>query len=538
MPYQPAAGQAFVQYRPLNDQDRRDKECQQWFGASSDLNSRPISPRNLAHEYHRRQACHTQEAGSRWLQTNQAPTLTNGGVTTLNQGMTPPVKVEDGHPKIYSQLARDSQQYWQPKEAPSITYDTIQDQSIGTLRERLQSLQPSSAEDATRLGTMGVTAEQRVFSAQMHPGPLNYFSPHYVSNTQILQPQKFEQQELRTMSNMASSMHLQSEAFRRHYDDKARKKEEERRKAAVSVPTPVPTRTTSVMQLLSSVNKALEQKVETAELEAADELSSSESEALRAQSQQLQQDQSDANQAANQCGESFWCKYSANHPRVGCSSMTPPSSQKADSASAQPPIAEPGCSEGCLEGGEDLADRIRVCLKRSSAEEFLQMSACRPATETIKQGPGELLESPRTALGQNDPSSPEAPAVVSTARDGAKSSVDDLQVSQVSLANPRDSSAEMPEYQVFLVPDPPANEISIGLEVGAGEGDVVEKGGETAGPFGDVDLESEWEQVDDGDDDFGGDEGWSDVEGEVGDGYEERRETWVSGDNYPRFLGM
>ena len=497
--------------------------------------------------------------------------------------MTPAVKVEDGHPKIYPQPAGDSQQYWQQEARPNFPYLAVQDQSLGMLRERLQSLQPSSAEDATRLGTMGVTAEQRVFSAQMHPGPLNYFSPHYVSNTQILQPQKFEQQELaqqrcdeqkreqekaqlaaakpsssyprpstmsgaicavhddnmerRTMSNMASSMHLQSEAFRRHYDDKARKKEEERRKAAVSVPTPVPTRTTSVMQLLSSVNKALEQKVETAELEAADELSSSQSEALRAQSQQLQQDQSDANQAANQCGESFWCKYSANHPRVGCSSMTPPSSQKADSASAQPPIAEPGCSEGCLEGEEDLADRIRVCLRRSSVEESLQMSACRPATETIEKGPGELLQSPRTASGQDDPSPPEPPAVVSTARDGGKSSVDDLQVSQVSLASPRDSSANMPEYQVFLVPDLPANEISIGLEVGAGEERVVEKGGGTAGTFGDVDLESEWEQVD-GDDDLGGDEGWSDVEGEVGDGYEERRETWVSGDNYPRFLGM
>ena len=514
----------------------------------------------------------------------------NGHGKLGDPAMIPAVEVENGHGKIHQQLPGDGKPHSQPQPKPNPPYLAVEDheqrQSQGTKRERREYPYYSPAEESRGFKPMGLIREKgdeeekawRKFQAQMHSGPGAYFSPQaedarirQMIEQQKLARKKCEEQkreqekaqlpaaklvnscpepsrpsgpiravhddnmERRTMSNPTSSTHLQSEAFRRYLDDKARKKEDERRKAAVSAPTPVPARTESVKQLLSNVNKALEQKVEAAELEAVDE-ACSKSEALQAQSQQLQQQhQSDANQAAHQCGKSFWREYTVNFPRVGCSSVTAPSPQKANSPSAQPPIAEPGC----LEGEEDLADRIRFCLRRSSAEESLQMNNRRAATDKAYC---DLVERAMNASGPDEPSSPEFSPVVSTSPDGATSPADGP---QVSLASPtKVLSDDVSEDQVSSsLPTPPqASEISIGLEVRVGEGDV-ENVGETAGPFGDVDLESEWEAVD-GDDDLGGDEGWCDVEGDVRDEYDARRETcdleWASDarDDYRRFLGM
>ena len=313
--------------------------------------------------------------------------------------------------------------------------------------------------------------------------------------------------ERRLRSNLTFSMQLKSseayrEAYRMYHEKKARKKEDERRKAAVSVPTPEPTRTESVKQLLSSVNKALEEKVEAAELEAAD-TECLESEALRAQSQQLKQDQNDANQAARQCGESFWYEYSANYPTAGCSSMTTQWSQNSDSAPGQPLMAKPGH----LKGEDDLADRIRIRPRRSRLEYPQEKIDYRPATEAIDKVPGDLLETPRTALGQDEPSSLEPP-VVSTSRNREKCAADDP---HVPLANHKDSSVNMSKKHPTSLPIRGGKETNISPEV-RGDGKNDENARETV-PLGDLDVESEWEEVDDG----LGDGGWSDVEEDVED---------------------
>ena len=347
--------------------------------------------------------------------------------------------------------------------------------------------------------------------------------------------------ERRAMSNRTfplqhSSGEIYREAYHRYPADKARKEGEERRKAAVSVPTPEPTRTESVKQLLSSVNEALEQKVEAAELETAD-TKCSDSEALRAQSQQLQQDQKVANQTARQCGESFWNGYSANYPTAGCSSMTTQWPQSSKSVSAQSLLSNPGLMEGeeedledrirtCLrrsqseqemsdhrpatpghlKGEEDLADRIRNCLRRSQSEHSLEMSDHRPATGPINKVPGVPLKGPRTALGQEDGSSSLEPPVDSTSRDSEKSALDGP---HVPLASHKDLSVTMSVNHGSSLPVPQAKETNVGPEVRAHDRNF--ENGSGAGLLGYVDVESEWEEVDD----ELGDKWWSDVDEDV-----------------------
>ena len=307
----------------------------------------------------------------------------------------------------------------------------------------------------------------------------------------------------RTMSNRTFSTHLKScerPGYRKYLADSARFQEDQQRKAAMSVPTPEPTRTEPVKQLLSSVNKALEQKVEAAELQAADTVFP-QSEAPRVQSQQLQQDQKDANQAAHECGESFWGEYSANHPTAGCSSVTTPLSQKAGSASAQPPIAE----LGLLKGEVDLADHIRACLRRSQSEHSQKMSDCRLATGAIDKVSGNTLQSPSTASGQGEPSSL-GPPVISTSGNGEK---------PVPLATFTVSSAKMSKKHASPLAIPQAKETNIGPELRADDQKVDNARGTVL--LRDLDIELEWEEVDDESED----EGWSDI----GEDDDARRES-------------
>ena len=120
------------------------------------------------------------------------------------------------------------------------------------------------------------------------------------------------------VSDLKLSVHLKSnmgfqEKHRMYQAEMERKREEEQRKAISSASTPEATRTESVKQLLASVNKVLEQKVEAAELEAAD-TEDLEAKAPRIQSQQSHREPKDAYQDARKCGESFWHEYVRSHP--------------------------------------------------------------------------------------------------------------------------------------------------------------------------------------------------------------------------------
>ena len=528
-----------------------DRHAQEADGSGTrSVSSRPLTLSEME-ELRRLQARHAQEANGSWFGPEQFPITTIGGVTDLHQGTIPTVKAENGHGNIHPESLGEHYQYLQRNPRPNAPNLAVEDygqrQCLGTRREYLGY---DSAEEAWRLERdfqqyckqQPVVQQAAPFIS--YPAPSNYLSSHALLNARIRQEaeqRKFAQQKRdqqkaqlpatkpgslyprpsrlsgpvrtvhdddlkrRTMSSLPFSMQPKSreaypEACRMYHDKLARKKEEERCKAAVSVPTPEPTRTESVKHLLSSVNKALEQKVEAAELETAD-AECPESEARQAQSQQLQQDQNDANRAARQCGESFWYEYSANYPKAGFSRMKSQCSQKSDSASAQPPIAAPGHPKG----EEDLADRIRTCLRRSRVENSRETIGYHPATDAMDKVPGDRLESPRTASGQDGPSSLKSLAVSALWNRG-KCATDGPRVPLASLEN---ASAYVSEKRASSLPNPREKETNMGR---ADNGKKVEKARETVTLGDDGDLEAEWEEVDD---DFG-DEGWSHVEGDEG----------------------
>ena len=554
----PAPSQTYLDYLQLSGQDKGVKE----FSGASDLSSRPLTPSEVE-RYHRRQACCAREENSRWW-PEQVPTRANGAFTAPHEGTIPVVKVENGQDNIRRQLPGRNNQHSQPKSTPNSLNLPVEDygqrQDLGTKRGWHEYLRSMSAQEARRLERPGISAQQyyneramvqQKLSLPVPPEPRNHLLPPALLNAGFGQEaeqrklaqreeQKREQEKAQLpaakpgnlyprpsrMSGPVRTVHdddlerkmlsLQSmglkpsesyrKACRPYYEKLARQKEEERRKAAVSVPALGPTRTESVKQLLSSVNKALEQKVQAAELEAAD-TECLEGEAPRAQSQQ-RQDQNDVSQAARQCGENFWYEYSANYPTARCSSMTTQWSQSSDSAPAQPLVTEAGHSID----EDGLADRIRTRLRRNRLGYSPETTDYRPATEAINKVPGGLLETPRTASGQKGPSSLKCPVVSTTFWNREKRAADDP---HVLLAGHKDSSADMSENDVSSLPAPEWIETGLGPEVGA-----ISKiyGSATwTVPLGALDVESEWEEVNDDDDDVG-DEGWTDVEGDdVGD---------------------
>ena len=335
-PCQPAAGQAYLDYLRLNSQDKGVKDC---FGASNS-SSRSLTPSEVE-EYHRRGARYIQEANSRWARPERVPTRTNGAFTAPHQGTIPVVQVENLHEYLRRCESAD--------EATRLERMGISAQQYYNelaMAQRALARKPAQQRRDEQKREQEKTQLPAAKPGNLYPRPSRISGP--------IRPVHDDDMERRTMSSMTLSMQPKSdeayrEACRMYHETNARKKEEEWRKAAVSVPTPEPTRTESVKQLLSSVNKALEQKVEAAELEAAD-TECLEREALRAQSQQLRQDQNDANQAARQCGQSFWHEYSANYPTAGCSSMS-------KNRASSPPIPQ---KEETIMGPEVRADGKNV----------------------------------------------------------------------------------------------------------------------------------------------------------------------------------
>ena len=506
--------------------------------------SRPVSSRPMTlsemEESQRREAHCYQEANGSWFRPEQGRLTTIGGFTGLHQGTIPGVKADNGHGNFHLQSLKEHYQYLQrtrPNSPNLAVEDCGQRECLEARCARREYPRCDSAEEAWELdrGFQQYCKQQPVVQQAApltsYPAPSNYLSSQALLNARIRQEteqRKFAQQrhdeqkreqekaqlpaakpgtsyprpsrmydpvravhedgmERRTMSNPTFSTQPKSrvtypEACRIFHDKLARKKEEERRKAAVSVPTPEPTRTESVKDLLSSVNKALEQKVEAAEFQAADtELSESEILRIRAQQlqqdraqsqHQLQQDQNDATRAARQCGESFWYEYSANYPMGGFSRMKSQGSQKCDSASVQPLVAAPGH------------------LKGSRVENPQETVAYHPVPQAIDKVPGDRLKSPRT-----DDSSSRKPPVVSTSWNREK------YAPRVPLASLKDLSLYVSENLVSSLPNPREKETP-----------EVRADGKNVEALGDGDSEAEWEEVDD-DNNFG-DEGWSDVDEE------------------------
>ena len=329
-----------------------------------------------------------------------------------------------------------------------------------------------------------------------YPGPSRIAGPVRTVDTDDI--------ERGIMSDLALSVQLKSklagqEAYRK-YKEEERKREEEQRKATLSMSIHEATRTESVKQLLTSVRKAQEQKVEAAELEAADPVSL-ESEVLRAQSQQRHQDPKDAYGATRRFRERFWSMYSTNYPMAKKSTATH-CSPSFDPTSIQPLIASPGHSKGA--GGSPRHSRTP---QREVIFDSSRKSDYRSATEAIDKVSGDLLESPKTASTQ-DKSSVVEPWMASKSPSREECVANDA---SVPLVSHKDQSVNAPKQDVSPLPVSQARETHMSPEVRP-DREITESAVEVA-PHGSLDMQMEWEEIDYSLED----DGWSDVEQDIED---------------------
>ncbi|CAD6592307.1 MAG: hypothetical protein ASARMPRED_006168 [Alectoria sarmentosa] len=329
----------------------------------------------------------------------------------------------------------------------------------------------------------------------LYPGPTRISSN--LLPLRLMHDNKIDQS---IMSELALSVHLKSKmasqgAYRKYKEEKERKKnEEEQRKATSSFPRSEATGTESVKQLLASVSKVLEQKVEVAELGAA-KSKIAESATFEDQPPEPSKDREYAYEAGLKCGESFWHKFEESHPicRQSDGTQRPPS---LDSAAARTLN-----SSVCRVGTEGLAPDTQLSQRELSTGSS-RTNELRAAVEAIDKTSGDLLESPKTASGQHEPLMLE-PSAVPISRNMEKFAVHVADLSDAMYKNP---SVKMLRHDV----SPPAtlqaeqaDKSSKLRDDEEGEGEVVE-----ASLHGDLGIQMEWEEVDDS----LGDDEWSDVE--------------------------
>ena len=268
--------------------------------------------------------------------------------------------------------------------------------------------------------------------------------------------------------------------------------EEEERKAYFSIPKREVTRTKSVKQLLASVNKVLEKKLEAAEIEVAT-TNTAECKAFLDQSPEPSKNPEDTYKASPKRGESFWHKYDRNYPisRQSHGIYCPPS---LDHAAAQALIARSDCPVGAKSLARDDGYSKREVPLVSSRTSELQA-----AVEAIDKTSGELLKSPNAISDQQDSPflQPSAISVSQNREENAGLSRALYEYLSLKKAN-RQNMAPPSTPQT----EPTDTSSTLGNHEGGHE-DAVE-----AALRGEVEMQSEWEEVDDS----LGDEGWINVE--------------------------
>ncbi|CAF9940834.1 MAG: hypothetical protein ALECFALPRED_008882 [Alectoria fallacina] len=342
--------------------------------------------------------------------------------------------------------------------------------------------------------------QQKIQLPPARPGNLYPGPTRISSNLPPLRLMHDNNTDQSIMSELALSVHLKSkmasqQAYRKYKEEKEQKKhEEEQRKATSSIPRSEAPGTESVKQLLASVSKVLEQKVEVAELEAA-KTNVAESDTFEDQRPEPSKGLEDACEAVLKCGESFWHKFDKSHPicRQSDGTQRPPS---LDSAAAQTLN-----SSDIRVGTEGLAPDTQP-FQRDMSTDSSRTNGLRAAVEAIDKTSGDLLESPKTASGQRESLILESSAV-SISLNTEKTA---MHVADLSDAMYTNSSVKMLRQDVSLpasLQAEKADKNSKLREDEEGEGKVME-----TSLHGDLGIQLEWEEVDDS---LGGDE-WSDVE--------------------------
>ena len=342
--------------------------------------------------------------------------------------------------------------------------------------------------------------QQRVQLPAAKPGHL-YPGPTRVSG--ILPPNHIKNDgdtKRSIASELALTVHLKSkmvsqEEYRKYKEGKDRKEQEDdQRKATSSDSRFEPSRTASLRRLIAAgINQTREQRVKAPKVEAAE----TEDETSRAKMQQPHKSPEDAYKTGLSCGKLFWYKYDKNHPMARQSDDIS-HTRSHDSGSIQPLMANPDHPTGVDESARHTGLPGREVLFDLSQTEDLHA-----AVEAIDKLSCDLLESPESASGQH-----EKPCL-----EHMKKCM--VNAAGLQLVTAKDASVKAPRQDVSVLPIPQAypNDVCTRLREDNKEG--VQDAAETA-ESEEVDIQLEWEEVNDDLED----DGWSDVERDLVDDVE------------------
>ena len=300
--------------------------------------------------------------------------------------------------------------------------------------------------------------------------------------------------EQRIMSKLAHSTHIMSkmasqEAYQ-GYKEKKRKKEEEKLEAALSVPTSSEaTRMDSYKKMLASVSNALEQKV-GAELVEGAKTEGTANQALQTKGPE------GAYKAGLKCGESCRYKYDKSHLKLGQSGGIH-RCPNADCASVQQPGAIPDHPASAKKSARHIGTA-----PGDVRPKFPRESDFRYAVEAIDKTSGNFLRSPKTASYPDEAPLP-ASSTVPVSQNGAEYVIKAV---NLSLCIDKEPPAKVSRQDVCPTPSLLAGQTGMSSDLRE-DGEIFEDAVEAVQP-GDLDIQSEWEEVEDS---LGGD-GWSDVE--------------------------
>ena len=318
----------------------------------------------------------------------------------------------------------------------------------------------------------------------LYPGPTRI--PSTLPPNHILHEDDIEQNRIseRALSELHKTKLASLEVIRQLKEAKERKDGEQQRqqqqqqhKATLSASRPEATKRESVKQLLAGVNRALEQKVEVAQGGAArTERVEKEKEAFQILSQQPHKGPEDAFVAGLKCGRKFWDKYDKSYPIPGQSPDRPTGSEFA---------RHTGTSRG-----EVPHDSSRT-------------SDLRAAVEAIDRTSGHPIGVPKTASDQDKTPCLE-PSSVIIAQNKVKDGGGIADISVVAFKDHPAFTVPRQDAPVPLIPC--AEQTNMSTEPEEDDGGV-EDAVENV-PLGDLDIHSDWEEVEHS----VGNDGWSDFE--------------------------
>lgn len=309
----------------------------------------------------------------------------------------------------------------------------------------------------------------------LYPGPTRI--PGVLPPNHILHEDGKKQNRMseRARSELHKIKLARLEEIRYYKEENERKDREQQQqaKATLSAPKPEATKREPVKQLLAGVNRALEPKVEVAQGGAADRV---EIGAFQAYSQQPLKGPKDAYEASLKCGRSFWEKYDKSYPIPGQSTDRPTGIEFA---------RHTGTSRG-----EVPHDSSRT-------------SDLRAAVEAIDKTSGNLLGISKTASDHDKTPTLEPSGVIVSGDKGN----DLVGIADLSLTTIKDHPANMvPRQDAPLPPIPCAEQMSIGTKPEEDNGGVKDATEDAS--LADVDMHSEWEEVEHSPQD----DGWSGFE--------------------------